>query len=164
MGCTYVKEFDFNKKTAGEKFSMGGTVKGYAEGGSVKADMKHDKTMIKTAVHKHEKAMHKGKPMTKMAMGGEVHKMPDGSMMAGRMKEGGMTKMAKGGKVPKIETMDNREMAMTPNMRRDAMMASRKVEAPMRRSVPVAPREPMIAMKSGGKVSKMAHGGKTGKC
>jgi hypothetical protein len=131
MGCTYVKEFDFSKKTAGEKFSMGGAVKGYAEGGSVKADMKQDKAMAKTAVHKHEKALHKGEPMTKLA---------------------------KGGKVPKMETMDKREMAMTPNMRRDAMMASRKVEAPMRRSVPVAPREPMIAMKHGG-MAKMAMGG-----
>jgi hypothetical protein len=32
-------------------------------------------------------------------MGGGVHKMPDGSMMAGGMKHGGMTKMAKGGGV-----------------------------------------------------------------
>jgi hypothetical protein len=84
-----------------------------------------DKKTVKTAVHKHEKAMHKGEPLTKLA---------------------------KGGKVPKIEAMDKREMAVTPTMRRDAMMASRKVQAPARRMVPVASREPMLAMKKGGKV------------
>jgi hypothetical protein len=75
-----------------------------------------------------------------------------------------LTKLAKGGKVARVEAMDKREMAETPTMRREAMMASRKVEAPARRSVPVASREPMLAMKSGGKVSKMAYGGKAGKC
>jgi hypothetical protein len=108
----------------------------YAEGGKVHSDAAMDKKAVKTAVHKHEKSMHKGEPLTKLA---------------------------RGGKVPKIEAMDKREMAVTPTMRRDAMMASRKVEAPARRSVPVAPREPMLAMKSGGKVSKMMCGGKAGK-
>ena len=64
MGKTlqYVKEFDFN--TAGKTVGMkcGGKAKGtYATGGEVKA-----------AVHKHEKAMHPGKPMTKLAKGGKV--------------------------------------------------------------------------------------------
>ena len=49
-----------------------------------------------------DKGMKEGSKMkhggtTKMAMGGEVHRMPDGSMMAGGMKKGGVTKMAKGG-------------------------------------------------------------------
>ena len=49
-----------------------------------------------------DKGMKEGSKMkhggtTKMAMGGEVHRMPDGSMMAGGMKKGGMTKMAMGG-------------------------------------------------------------------
>jgi len=35
--------------------------------------------------------------MAKMAMGGGVHRMPDGSMMAGGMKKGGMAKMKHGG-------------------------------------------------------------------
>ena len=35
-----------------------------------KADLKQDKKMIKTAVGKHEKNMHPGKPMTKLAKGG----------------------------------------------------------------------------------------------
>ena len=35
-----------------------------------KADMKQDKKMMAGAVHKHEKAMHPGKPMTKLKKGG----------------------------------------------------------------------------------------------
>ena len=41
---------------------------GKAEGG--KADLKQDKAMVKKAVHKHEAAMHPGKPMTKLRKGG----------------------------------------------------------------------------------------------
>jgi hypothetical protein len=35
-----------------------------------KADLKQDKKMIAGAVHKHEKKMHPGKPMTKLKKGG----------------------------------------------------------------------------------------------
>ena len=167
MGCTYVKEFDFGKKASDNKsnYAKGGKVESpgfkgqnmhpdnsklgikgnknpgikgskpvapnlptlkLAKGGAVHEDVAMDKKAMKTAVHKHEKALHKGEPLTKLA---------------------------RGGKVPKIEAMDKREMAVTPTMRRDAMMASRKVEAPARRSVPVASREPMLAMKKGGKAS-----------
>jgi hypothetical protein len=35
-----------------------------------KADLKQDKKMIAGAVHKHEKSMHPGKPMTKLKKGG----------------------------------------------------------------------------------------------
>ena len=119
MGCTYVKEFDFGKKASDNKSN-------YAKGGKVHSDVAMDKKMVKTAVHKHEKALHKGEPMTKLA---------------------------KGGKVPRVEAMDKREMAMTPTMRREAAMTSRKVEAPARKMVPVASREPMLAMKKGGKAS-----------
>ena len=35
-----------------------------------KKDMKQDKKMIAGAVHKHEKKLHPGKPMTKLAKGG----------------------------------------------------------------------------------------------
>jgi len=38
-----------------------------------KADLKQDKKMIAGAVHKHEKAMHPGKPMTKLAKGGKTN-------------------------------------------------------------------------------------------
>jgi hypothetical protein len=32
------------------------------------------KEVAKKAVHKHERAMHPGKPLTKMAHGGKIHK------------------------------------------------------------------------------------------
>jgi hypothetical protein len=35
-----------------------------------KKDLKQDKKMIAGAVHKHEKKLHPGKPMTKLAKGG----------------------------------------------------------------------------------------------
>lgn len=35
-----------------------------------KADLKQDKKMIAGAVHKHEKKLHPGKPMTKLKKGG----------------------------------------------------------------------------------------------
>ena len=38
-----------------------------------KADLKQDKKMIAGAVHKHEKKMHPGKPMTKCAKGGKTN-------------------------------------------------------------------------------------------
>jgi hypothetical protein len=38
-----------------------------------KKDMKQDKAMIAGAVHKHEKAKHKGKPLTKLAKGGKTN-------------------------------------------------------------------------------------------
>jgi hypothetical protein len=43
----------------------------YAKGGKAKhSDVKMDKAVVKKAVHKHEKAMHPGKPMTKLNKGG----------------------------------------------------------------------------------------------
>lgn len=168
MGCTYVKEFDFGTKKAdggAVKYAKGGAVKesGFkgqtmladksklgisgnknpgikgskpvapnlptlklAKGGKVHDDVAMDKKMVKTAVHKHEKALHKGEPLTKLA---------------------------KGGKVPRVEAMEKREMAETPSMRRESAMSSRKVQAPARKMVPVSPREPMLAMKKGGKAS-----------
>ncbi len=186
MGCKYVKEFDFGTKgkDGSVKYSMGGKVggyakggacKGYAEGGKVHSDVAMDKKMVKEAVHKHEKAMHKGEPLTKLAKGGKVQApgfvgqtmIKDTSKLGikGNKNPGikgskpvapnlPTLKLAKGGqaKMPRMEAMDKREMAMTPTMRREAAMTSRKVEAPARKMVPVAPREPMLAMKSGGKV------------
>ena len=52
-----------------------------------KADLKQDKKMIAGAVHKHEKSMHPGKPMTKLAKGGKTSEM---MMSMGR----GMAKVA----------------------------------------------------------------------
>lgn len=38
-----------------------------------KKDLKQDKATAAAAVHKHERAMHKGKPMTKLAKGGKTN-------------------------------------------------------------------------------------------
>ena len=38
-----------------------------------KKDMKQDKATAAKAVHKHERAMHQGKPLTKMAKGGKTN-------------------------------------------------------------------------------------------
>ena len=38
-----------------------------------KKDLKQDKATAAKAVHKHERAMHKGKPMTKLAKGGKTN-------------------------------------------------------------------------------------------
>lgn len=148
----YVKDFDFSSagKTVG--YCGGGMAKkGYAEGG--KADIAQDKAMIKTAVHKHEKAMHPGKPMTKLA-------------------KGGMMK-------PEVKSMAKREMMATPTMEKKEVVQRESVKAPAaplgmirdnsrlgikdnknpgipRKGVPVAPREPMIPLKSGGAFSKAA--------
>jgi hypothetical protein len=166
MGCTYVKEFDFGTKKPNDgavKYAMGGKVKtpGFkgqsmhldnsklgikdnknpgikgskpvapnlptlklAKGGAAHEDVTIDKKNMAKAVHKHEKALHKGEPLTKLA---------------------------KGGKVPRVEAMKKREMAETPSTRSELAMSSRKIVAPARRSVPVAAREPMLAMKKGGK-------------
>jgi hypothetical protein len=43
----------------------------YAKGGKAKhSDVKMDKAVVKKAVHKHEKAMHPGKKLTKLNRGG----------------------------------------------------------------------------------------------
>lgn len=44
--------------------------KAYAKGGAAHSDVAMDKKVVKTAVHKHERAMHPGKPVTKLARGG----------------------------------------------------------------------------------------------
>lgn len=51
-----------------------------------KSDLKQDKAMVASAVHKHESAMHKGKPKTKLAKGGSVSKRADGCCAKGKTK------------------------------------------------------------------------------
>ena len=153
MGKTlkYVKEFDFGpQKTFVKGYARGGKAAScYAEGGA--ADIAQDKAMIKAAVHKHEKGMHPGKPPTKLARGG----------------------------MPEVKAMARREVVSTPTTEKRAAMQRESVKAPvapltaMRRRMPVAPREPMLPMKTGGQ-AKVAtvmrefkqgelHSGKNGK-
>jgi len=147
----YVKEFDFS--TAGKTVGLCGggmAKKGYAEGG--KADMAQDKAMVKAAVHKHEKSMHPGKPMTKLAKGGKMQ--------------------------PAMSAMARKEIMATPTMEKKEVVQREMVKAPAsplgmirdnsklgikgnknpgikRRSMPVAPREPMIQpYKTGGLMSE----------
>lgn len=79
-----------------------------------------------------------------------------GGMVKGYAKGGAVAKeTAKGSKVmPKRETMMKRETTQTPTMERQAVMEEAVVRAPARRAVPVASREPMIALKCGGMVGK----------
>lgn len=62
---------DYNasdKDFVGSRAEQLSRVVGKAEGG--KADIKQDKALVKSAVHKHERAMHPGKPLTKLRKGG----------------------------------------------------------------------------------------------
>lgn len=70
----------------------------------MKMDKSQDKAMIKKAIKQHDEQEHKGGKGTKLTLkhGGAMHKMPDGTMMAGKkhgMNHGGMApkKMARGG-------------------------------------------------------------------
>jgi len=110
MGCTYVKEFSF-----------GGKVTPAA------------------AVHKHEKALHPGKPMTKMAKGGKV------------------MEKATGETYPSRKAMMMHEKEETPRMQREEIMQKSSVRAP-RRAMPVAPMNPLIPMNKGGAMHKMPDG------
>ena len=60
---------------------------GMKKGGKVKkSDIKQDKAMVASAVHKHERAKHKGQPLTKMAKGGSASKRGDGIATKGKTK------------------------------------------------------------------------------
>jgi hypothetical protein len=144
----YVKDFDFSSAGKAVGYCGGGMKKGYAEGG--KADIAQDKAMIKTAVHKHEKSMHKGEPLTKLA---------------------------KGGMKPAVSAMARKEIMATPTMEKRESVQRETVKAPAaplgmirdnsklgiqgnknpgiaRRRMPVAPKEPMIKpYKAGGLMS-----------
>lgn len=64
----------------------------------------------------------------------------------------GKVRYATGGRVktPKVEALDRRELTATPNARRESTLTSRKVEGSVRRALPVAPQQPLVAMKKGG--------------
>lgn len=67
-----------------------GAGKLFATGGSVKHDdMAADKSMVAKGVHKHEAAMHKGKPMTKLATGGPAKAPTESGMLAEKGMQGG---------------------------------------------------------------------------
>ena len=53
-------------------------------------DMKKKPAPVKAAVHKHEKAMHPGKPLTKLAKGGGVKIRGTGAATKGTLARGPM--------------------------------------------------------------------------
>ena len=134
----YVKEFEFPRE-AGYTGSAGQQmVKGYARGG--KTDAAQDKAMVKSAVHKHEKSMHKGEPLTKLAHGGKIK-----DTIRNEREE-----MARIKQETRSERKDaGEEMSrVRKEMRYDE--AKMKNDRPMRKQYPVDRREPMIPMKKGG--------------
>jgi len=72
------------KKRNAQYMAVTGKPAPYKKGGTVKADRKQDKAMIKSALHKHEKAMHPGKPMTKLRSGGSASSRADGIAQQGK--------------------------------------------------------------------------------
>jgi hypothetical protein len=119
MACTYVKEFKF------------------AEGGKI--DLKQDKAMVKSAVHKHEKAMHKGEPLTKLKKGGKV------------------LEKATGERYPSRKAMVKHESMETPRMQREEMVQKRVVRGPAMaagRDPRAALLQAPVAMKCGGMYKK----------
>jgi hypothetical protein len=72
------------KKRDAQYMAVTGKPAPYKKGGAVKSDLKQDKSMIKSALHKHEKAMHPGKPMTKLRHGGSASSRADGIAQQGK--------------------------------------------------------------------------------
>lgn len=55
-----------------------------------KSDLKQDKKMVASAVHKHEKSKHPGQPLTKLASGGGVKMRGTGTATKGLRARGPM--------------------------------------------------------------------------
>ena len=142
----YVQDFEF-PSGAGYTGSAGKVhVKGYARGG------KANEQMVKSAVHKHEKSMHKGEPLTKLAKGG-TKKYAEG----GKVRDTIRNEREEVSRI-KSETRSGRKDAsdemerVRKEMRYDE--AKLRTDRPMRKRYPVDRREPMIPMKKGGTTSK----------
>lgn len=76
-----------------------------------------------------------------------------GHRPVGKAKGGKIKEAATGESYPSRRAMMKHESMETPSMKKDEIMQSRMVKAPMRRAMPVAPMAPMIqpsAMKKGG--------------
>jgi hypothetical protein len=86
-----------------------------------------------TAIHKHERALHKGEPLTKLKKGG------------------GVMEKATGERYPSKSAMMKHEKTETPRMQREEMVQKRVVRGPAM----AAGRDPRIPMlMCGGKVKK----------
>lgn len=135
----YVSDFQFPSE-CGFTGSTGKTmVKGYARGGH--ADVAKDKAMVTKAVHKHEKSMHKGEPLTKMAMGGVKKAMGNERAEMSRIKQETRSERKDAG-----EEMSR----VRKEMRYDE--AKLKSDRPMRKQYPTDRSEPMIKAMAGGMI------------
>lgn len=134
----YVQDFEF-PSGAGYTGSAGKVhVKGYARGG------KANEQMVKSAVHKHEKSMHKGEPLTKLAKGGKVR-----DTIRNEREE--MSRIKSETRSERKDASDEMER-VRKEMRYDE--AKLRTDRPMRKRYPVDRREPMIPMKKGGTTSR----------
>jgi hypothetical protein len=81
------KEGGMRRRPMAEEVMVAEQVPAMKKGGMAKkSDTKQDKAMIASAVHKHERAKHKGQPLTKMAKGGSASKRGDGCATKGKTK------------------------------------------------------------------------------
>lgn len=135
----YVSDFQFPSE-CGFTGSSGKTmVKGYARGGH--ADVVQDKAMMAKAVHKHEKSMHKGESLTKMAQGGAMKAMANERAEMSRIKQETRSERKDAG-----EEMSR----VRKEMRYDE--AKLKSDRPMRKQYPTNRSEPMIKAMAGGMI------------
>jgi len=119
------------KDTTKTQYSMGGLT--YAKGGKV--DAKQDKALVKTAVHKHEAALHPGKPLTKLRKGGPA------CGPKGAAKSAQVMKRFMGGDV---EVPDRMYRGETERAGETKLREQLRRQADRRKGVPVAPKEPLI--------------------
>jgi hypothetical protein len=78
----------------------------------------------------------------------------EGGMSKGYAKGGAVVEKATGESYPSRKAMVKHEREETPRMQREELVEKASVRAPARRSVPVAPQTPLIALKKGGAVPK----------
>jgi hypothetical protein len=139
MGKSYkvVSDFEFPSE-CGFTGSAGRTmVKGYARGGAAAAP-----APVKAAVHKHEKAMHAGEPLTKLATGGMA-----------RAKDALRNERAEMSRIKRETRSESKDAGQEMSrVKREMRYDEQKLKGaqPARKAYPVASREPMIAMKKGG--------------
>lgn len=153
MGCTYVKDFDF-KKSAGDMsakksgyakggYCEGGTAKktGYAKGGGVVENKTGEVYPSRKVMMKHEKMESPKERREELVQKIDTKRrieIPENAM--GRKTKGVNDDMVR----PSPRTLPVVDQTMAP--------ARLAVEP--RRSVPVAPRGPLIPLKAGGSVPK----------
>jgi hypothetical protein len=109
-------------------------VMGKKKGGAVHEDVAMDKKIVKKAVHKHEAAMHPGKPMTKLKKGGK----PEGYFVGGRTPMRPPARPA----TPPLTSMATAKPAVTPAPAKPVTPAPAPVKPVTPAPAPVKPVTP----------------------